>query len=163
MTDGAEPTDVHVVFDLPQDEDGWPPARSERLWAIPVTPGQVMLDSIPFFVRGSALGDVVVTEVDAEGVVWVTETVEFSGNCTIRVIPFAEGELADDRQAVLDAFAPLGVEGEGIEQFGLVALNVPPSADVAGAKRLLLRGQADGWWDYEEGCVTEAWQALDPA
>lgn len=122
-----------------------------------------MLDSIPFFVRGSALGDVVVTEVDAEGVVWVTETVEFSGNCTIRVIPFAEGELADDRQAVLDAFAPLGVEGEGIEQFGLVALNVPPSADVAGAKRLLLRGQADGWWDYEEGCVTEAWQALDPA
>ncbi|MFB9676834.1 hypothetical protein [Streptosporangium vulgare] len=64
-------------------------------------------------------------------------------------------------QAVLDLFAPLGIEGEGLERFGLVALNLPPEADLAGAKQLLAKGQV-GWWEYEEGCITEDWIALDP-
>jgi hypothetical protein len=57
------------------------------------------------------------------------------------------------RQAVLDAFAPLSVDGEGIEQFGLVALNVPPMADIPAVKHLLIQGANEGRWHYEEGCV----------
>ncbi|MGW0806969.1 DUF4265 domain-containing protein [Nonomuraea sp. NPDC002799] len=154
-------THVRVVFELEQDEDGWPPAGSERLWATPAGPGLVRLDNIPFFARGVACGDVVRVEADAEGTVWAKEVVEFSDNCTIRVVPDRNGDLEGDLITVLDLFAPLGVEGEGFERFGLVALNIPPAADLAGAKRLLVEGQ-DGWWDYEEGCVTEAWRVLDP-
>ncbi|MEU6414250.1 DUF4265 domain-containing protein [Microbispora sp. NPDC046933] len=161
MTQSEEAARVRVVFDLPQDENGWPPAASERMWAVPVAPGRVMLDNIPFFVRGVALGDVVRIETDDEGVVRAAEAVEFSGNCTIRVVPFTREPAG--RQAVLDAFASWGVEGEGAEQFGLVALNVPPTADLAAVRRLLVQGEADGLWDYEEGCVTDAWRALDPA
>ncbi|MEV0582730.1 DUF4265 domain-containing protein [Nonomuraea sp. NPDC050310] len=159
--EGASATHVRVVFELEQDEDGWPPAGSERLWAIPVAPGRVRLDNIPFFVRGVACGDVVRTELDAEGTIWAKEVVEFSDNCTIRVVPGRNGDLEGDLNTVLNLFAPLGVEGEGLAQFGLVALNIPPAADLAGAKRLLVEGQ-DGWWDYEEGSVTAVWRALDP-
>jgi hypothetical protein len=42
------------------------------------------------------------------------------------VIPFRAGPLAGDRQAVIDAFAPLG------------------------------------WWDYEEGCIGDAWAETAP-
>ena len=45
---------MKVVFELPRDKDGWPPAASEGLWAIPVSPDVVRLDNTPFFVRGVA-------------------------------------------------------------------------------------------------------------
>jgi hypothetical protein len=60
----------------------------------------------------------------------VKDKVSWSGNCTIRVIPFRAGPLTGSRQEVLDAFAPLGVDDEGAEQFDMVALNVPPHADI---------------------------------
>lgn len=146
---------MRVVFELERDDD-WPPAASERLWAVPVGPGLARVDNIPFFVRGLACGDVVRFEEDEEGVRWGQEVVESSGNCTIRVLP--KGDLG----AALDLFAPLGVEGEGFGRFGLVALNVPPTADLAAVRRLLRRLEEAGW-EYEEGSITPAWCALDPA
>jgi len=63
---------------------------------------------------------------------------------------------------VLDAFAPLGVDGEGLQQYGIVALNVPPDVDLGAVKRLLRQGVDDGWWDYEEGCIGQAWLSAAP-
>ncbi|WP_250637962.1 MULTISPECIES: DUF4265 domain-containing protein [Streptomyces] len=62
------------------------------------------------------------------------------------------------RQSVLNAFAELGVGGEGIERFGMVALDVPPEVDLAKVQRLLDHGVAQEWWDMEEGCITDAWR-----
>ncbi len=59
-------------------------------------------------------------------------------------------------QAVLDAFEPLGVTGEGIGQYGIIA----PDVDLRAVMDLLVAGVADGRWDDEEGCVTDAWLAL---
>ncbi|WP_425526145.1 hypothetical protein [Streptomyces mirabilis] len=42
---------------------------------------------------------------------------------------------------------------EGIERFGMVALDVPPAADVAKVQRLLNHGVSEEWWDMEEGCT----------
>jgi hypothetical protein len=56
---GTPGQSVKVIFELPQDEDGWPPAGSEGLWAVPVTPDVVRLDNTPFFVRGVATGDLI--------------------------------------------------------------------------------------------------------
>jgi uncharacterized protein DUF4265 len=81
-------------------------------------------------------------------VLWATDKVEWSGNCTVRVVPYQKGPLAGSRQAVLDAFARLGVDGEGLQQYGIVALNVPPDIDLGAVKRLLYQGVEDGWWEY---------------
>ncbi|MEV5533238.1 DUF4265 domain-containing protein [Streptomyces prunicolor] len=152
---------VRLVFELGQDSDGWPPARSERLWAIRVSDDTARLDNIPFFLRGFSLGDVVRFTVDDEDVLLGQEAVEYSDNCTVRVIPAEDGHLAEKRQAVLDEFARLGVDGEGIAQFGLVALNVPASAEIAQVKQLLAHGERVARWHYEEGCVTSAWRAVE--
>ncbi|MFD0632466.1 DUF4265 domain-containing protein [Catenulispora yoronensis] len=149
---------VKVVFKLHQDETGWPPAGSERLWAVSLGDDLARLDNVPFFVRGYAMGDVVRFATDRAGVHWVQEAVRYSDNCTIRIMPGEGGGRDEVRQAVLDAFAPYGVTGEGIARFGMVALNVPGAVDVASVKKLLEEGEEDGRWEFEEGCVTEAWR-----
>jgi hypothetical protein len=151
---------LKVVFKLEVDDEGWPPAGSERMWASRVSDDTARLENVPFFARGYASGDVVRFDVDSDGVRWVREAVEFSGSCTIRIIPAQDGHLIEQRQAVLDAFAPLGVDGEGIGRFGMVALNVPSGADIAQVKRLVVEGAGLGRWHYEEGCVTEAWRLI---
>lgn len=82
-----------------------------------------------------------------------------SENCTIRLIVFRDGGSGAVRQSVINAFHELGVRGEGIERFGMVALGVPPTADLAMAQRLLNHGVAKEWWDMEEGCITAQWRA----
>ncbi|MFD8672404.1 DUF4265 domain-containing protein [Streptomyces seoulensis] len=122
--------------------------------------GTARLDSIPWFVRGLACGDVVVTEPDEEGVRWAGAVVRCSGNCTIRLIVFRDGGSGPARQSVINAFRDLGVDGEGIGRFGMVALDVPPTADLAKVRRLLDHGVVKEWWDMEEGCITDRWRAV---
>ncbi len=149
---------VRVCYALQQSANGWPPVSAERMWATPTSlDNVVVLDNIPFFARGVSCYDVVAVRQDDDGVLWVREQLRWSGNCTIRVIPYRDGPLHGDRRAVLDAFAPLGVEGEGVEQYSLVALNVPPEADLVAVKQLLRAGEQDNRWAYEEGCVGVAW------
>jgi hypothetical protein len=149
---------VRVYFAVEQDAEGWPPVTVERMWATPTRKDNVVvLDNIPFFVRGFACFDVVAVTQDDDGALWADKTIKWSGNCTIRVIPFRSGPLHGDRQAVLDTFKPFGVDGEGVEQYGIVALNVPGDADLVAVKRLLREGEEDNRWAWEEGCIGDAW------
>ena len=160
--DGERADYVRVRFQLRPDDDDWPPVASEGLWAVPLGGDLVRLDNIPWFARDVASGDTFRTSTDSDGVRWATDKVAWSGNCTVRVIPFPDGALVGSGQAVLDAFAPLGVAGVGLEQLGMVALNVPPDADLGAVKRLLRQGVQDDWWDYEEGCIGQAWLSVAP-
>ncbi|MFI9507452.1 DUF4265 domain-containing protein [Nocardia sp. NPDC052566] len=150
---------VKVVFELPRADSEWPPVGTESMWAMRREGDRAELNNIPFFVRGYASGDVVRVEADGEGVLWVREAVEYSDNCTIRIIPVGGDGSSEARQAVLDAFTPLGVEGEGLARFNLVALHVPAGVDIRAVKQLVIQGAEAGRWHYEEGCVTDAWRA----
>ncbi|MCG3757584.1 MULTISPECIES: DUF4265 domain-containing protein [unclassified Amycolatopsis] len=154
-----QPTHVKVVFELPSEGDDWPPVSREGLWAVPLGPDHVRLASIPWFARGAAEGDVFRVERDEEGVLRPVERVEWSGNCTIRMIVWADGPFGGDLGRAIDHFAPFGFEGEQFSQFGMVGFTVPPGANLAEAKRALQEGRADGSWAYEEGCVSDAWLA----
>ncbi len=148
---------VKLRFRLDRDEDGWPPAESEGLWAKAQGGDTYRIENTPWFVRNLAAGDIVRANAGSDGVLWATEKATWSGHCTIRVIPRADGPLQGDLQAVLDAFTSLGVTGEGAQQYGMVALDVPAGSDAAPVKALLLAGEGDGRWDFEEGCVSVAW------
>lgn len=91
---------------------------------------------------------------EEERVRWAGEVVRRSENCTIRLIVFRDDGSAAARQSVINAFRELGVCGEGIEKFGMVALDVPPTAGLAKVRKLLNHGVAKEWWDMEEGCIT---------
>ncbi|WP_244888810.1 DUF4265 domain-containing protein [Streptomyces purpureus] len=142
---------VKVHFRLEVDEDGWPPASVESLWAVDLGDGTVRLDNTPWFVRGVASDDVIRVAVDDEGVHWAGETVRASENCTIRLIVMKDGGSGAARQTVLETFHRLGTTGEGIEQFRMVALDVPPDADLRRIRKLLEHGEAKGWWHWRKG------------
>lgn len=147
---------VRVVYRIQQDQ-GWPPVAEERVWAIALSDSLVRIDNIPWFIRDLAPGDLVQVASDAAGLLHPVEKISWAGNCTIRVIPYPGNGEINSLQQVLDLFMPFGVTGEGVEQFGMVALAVPPAADIAAIKELLGRGFDASWWDYEEACIGGAW------
>ncbi|MFJ3640827.1 DUF4265 domain-containing protein [Streptomyces sp. NPDC090108] len=150
---------VKVHFRMDMDEDGWPPASVESLWAMDLGGGTVRLDNTPWFVRGVASGDIIKVELDSDGLLWAGETVRASDHCTIRLIVLKDSGSAAARQCVLESFHRLGTTGEGIERYGMVAFDVPPQADLQRIRELLEHGEAKDWWHWEEGCVTAAWRA----
>jgi hypothetical protein len=154
---------VKVRFRLEVDEEGWPPVGSEGMWAEPVADDVYRIDNIPWFVPNIAADDLVRAEAGDDGVLWAIEKIQWSGRLTIRVIPFQQGPLHGDRQAVLDAFAPVGVSGEGVEQYGLIALDVPADVPFRPVWELLKRGVDLGWWDFDEGCVGDEWLSIGQA
>lgn len=119
----------------------------------------VLLDNTPWFVRGVASGDIIRVELEDDAVFYARETIQPSQYCTIRLIVLKDGGSAAARQTVLETFHRLGTTGEGIERFRMVvALDVPPEADLPKIRKLLEHGAAKEWWHWEEGCVTSAWE-----
>ena len=152
---------VKIRFALQRDDDGWPPAESEGLWAQPLGVNRYRIDNTPWFVRGVAADDIVEARPDDNGVLWAHSVVQHGGRLVIRVICRADGPYAGDRQAVLDAFSAVGVSGEGTDTpISIVALDVAPDASLRPIRALLTDGEADGRWYFEEGCVSEKWRAL---
>ncbi|WP_327436473.1 DUF4265 domain-containing protein (plasmid) [Streptomyces sp. NBC_01201] len=161
MTNPAEEIHdrVRVEFQLEQD-DGWPPVASERLWAVSVDTDLVRIDNVPWFVSDLALNDLVETRTDSRGQLVSAGKISWSGNCTVRIIPYAADRFPGGTQGIIDRFTALGVQAEANEQFGLIALNVPSSANISGVKGLLASGFEADWWDYEESCVGKAWENM---
>jgi hypothetical protein len=151
---------VKVRFALdPKDED-WPPVTSEGVWARPLSGDQYELDNVPWFARGVAFGDRVRAEADDDGVLVVTERVEWSGRYTVRVIPLGDEPATELVSRVIGDFAALGVSCESaLPSYKVVALDIPWDADLSRIKALLVAGETDGRWGYEEGCIDDRWRA----
>ncbi|WP_433062479.1 DUF4265 domain-containing protein [Dactylosporangium sp. CS-033363] len=152
---------VRVTFDLPRDDD-WPPVGNETLEALLAAHDTVQLRECPYFARHVAKGDVFRVRRIGTGSWEALDRLEPSGHCTIRIVPFRKGPLEGSRERVIGAFAPLGVSGKGHSRFRIVALDVPETADLVATKHVLYDGVDDGWWDYEEGCLSDAWLATEP-
>jgi hypothetical protein len=98
---------------------------------------------------------------EEDGQLWAEEKLEASGYCAIRLVltdgsPL--GSLNAGVQAILDKFSDLGVTGAGM--FGLAVIDVPPDVDLMHVRCLLHAGRRDGWWDYDELCVTDPWKTM---
>jgi hypothetical protein len=151
---------VHVVFPLDVGGDGWPPVVAERVWAYDLGGGRFRIDNPPWFVRNLAVGDIVEAQAPATDQHPVfTSLITPSSHLTIRIICFRSGPLQGSLQAVLDRFVPLGVYAEGVAQYGMVALDIPPQADKRQVYAELMRGSADGSWEWEEGRIDDGWEA----
>jgi Domain of unknown function (DUF4265) len=151
---------VKVRFHLVRDADGWPPVESEGVWAEPLGDDLFRVGNSPWFVPGISDGDVVHALAGSDGVFWAIERIRTSGHMTIRVIPNRTHSPSLDLQGVADEFVPLGVNAEGIGQYRMVALDIPPGVDLVAVKQLLVDGEKSGLWDYEEGSVSEEWTQL---
>lgn len=151
-------TDVQVYFLF--DRSGqWPPVPSEGLRAQAQGNDCYLLMETPFFVRNVAMNDVVRAEDDGSGVLWAGERVTWGGHQSLRVTPRSEGLTPTTCAQVQAEFAALGLTGEELEEYSIVALDVPPGMPEQAVKDLLVTGaQAHRWW-YEEACIGPNWPA----
>ncbi len=147
-------SDLQVYFLF--DPDGtWPPVPSEGLRVDARSDSTYCLLEAPFFVRNVAIGDVVRAESD-DDVLWAGERVSWGGHQTVRVTPRQDTGLVTCAQ-VLEQFAELGLVGELLEEYELVAFDIAPDVPTRPVKDLLVRGDAERWWWYEEACVGPSW------
>lgn len=139
---------VKVLFELEQDEDGYPPASTETLWAVKVGDGLFRIDNIPFFALGIAVNDIVsaVPEEDAFRYEKVTQP---SGHSTIRVIVHDPSDVP----AVRSLFQQMGCPTEQSHLPRLLAVDVPPSASWEEVLNILNSGRDQDRWGFEEACL----------
>jgi hypothetical protein len=150
MTNTGSERHVKILFHLEQDEDGYPPASVESLWALPKGEGLFQVDNIPFFATGVAVGDLV-SATPEEGAFLFQDVVQASGHSTLRL---AISEAADV-PAVRALFEQKGCSVEQSHLPRLIALDVPPSVPLGSLRPVLMAGQEQGRWDYEEACLAE--------
>jgi hypothetical protein len=103
--------------------------------------------TIPFFVKGLALGDVVQCERAAEGWLRFTGLVARSGFSVFRIWLPHEGST--EREAILSELHRLGCTTE-VTLDRLVAISVPPASEER-AWRFLQEGFRCGRWDLAVG------------
>jgi len=140
-----------VSFLLEQDEEGYPPAQWEHLWASSAGPNRFVLDNTPFFVRGVSLGDLVLTE-ERDGLNLFRALVVPSGHSTLRVVLFDQGL----RDRLRDALREQGCASELSHLPNLLSIDVPPEIEIDPVLHMLRRGHHEGRWDYEEAAVRHA-------
>ena len=148
MTDRISERHVKIMFPLEQDEDGYPPATTESLWAIDVGAGLYQIDNIPFFATGIALNDIVSAKLE-HGALQYEEVVRASGHSTLRVIAYDTSQMP----AVRAFFEQMGCSTELSHLPSLVAIDVPPTVAFEPLRQVLASGREQDRWDYEEACL----------
>jgi hypothetical protein len=137
-----------ILFEYDSGVPGQP--ELESLWVCPVPEG-FKIDNIPFHVRGIAVGDIVVAEKDAGGMLRYKELVRSSGHSTIRLW-FAKNDemhIASVRQMLRG----LGCASEQSELPRLVAVDVPVSVSYERIRTVLDEHEKLGDFEYEEACL----------
>jgi hypothetical protein len=136
---------VKVTFDLPERDGS---GTTESFWAEPVGGNLYRLRNVPFYLYGFSEQDTVRAE-ENEGRLAVTGIAERGGHSTYRILlpeQTTEDQFSKD-------WAPLGKLGCTYERATrrLVAVDVPPHADVYAVYDVLEKGETDRLWEFEEG------------
>lgn len=137
-----------IAFRLERDEQGYPPADWEHLWAEAMPDGLFRIDNTPFFVRGVSIGDVV-TAREEDAMLVFQEVVHPSGHSTIRVVV----PNVADMQTVQETLQAFGCAIEMSHLPNLLSVDVPENADYTAVRAYLEQGERDTRWEYEEGAI----------
>ncbi|MGH9795013.1 MAG: DUF4265 domain-containing protein, partial [Candidatus Acidiferrales bacterium] len=120
---------------------------SECLWGEPMGSGTYLLKNVPFFIDNVSWGDCV-SAVEREGVLYFVRVVARGGHSTFRIA----AKLGRFHPPVLERLDKLVREHkcliEGVTD-RLVALSVPPSADLEDVGTILEECEARGLWDFD--------------
>lgn len=136
---------VKVLFKL--DPDSWHASFTETLWAEPVGSSEYQLENVPFYAFGVSLGDAV-RAIEGDGVHVFTEVSRRGGHSTYRLL------INESRRDDLEKFwEPLQALGCTYEEGPkpLLAVDVPPEANIFDVYDRLEQGERAEVWSFEEG------------
>lgn len=136
---------VKVLFTPSDDDDPMP----ESMWAEPLGDDTYRLRNSPFFFYGVSFEDVVRAAPAADGVLEFQEVVARSGASTFRILgrKGAGQDVFDLHRQSLRELGCLLERASG----RLYAVHVPPGVNVDEAVTLLINGEENGVWAWEEG------------
>jgi hypothetical protein len=159
MADEPHSDLVKVTVNLPPH--AWHGYRAETLWAEPLGDNLCRIENVPFHAYGISADDVVAAD-EREGELVFRRVVERSGHSTYRVF-LREGvtEESPRFRALWQRLERLGCSYEGATE-RLLAIDVPPSADISDVYEILSTGEQEGVWDFEEGHCGHALTGSEP-
>jgi hypothetical protein len=117
------------------------------MWAELVSPGQYRLRNVPFYARGVSIEDVVHARFDGDALVFSSVAAR-GGHSTYRLFVDGGIESAEFR-LWWKRLETLGCSFEQADR--LLAVDVPPSADVHEVYRVFEQGEHAKVWDFQEG------------
>ena len=144
--DEVEEDLVKVGARAPDDQVEW-------LWAKQLDDHHAELRNYPLFTYGLNWGDIVRCELDEEGIPWVADVVERSGNGTIRLF-FESGLTQDKREEILRALNDRDVWYESTDDppgKALFTFNVRPHVNWEELLDFLAVQEEQGFLKYEDG------------
>ena len=116
-------------------EDGWPPVAVESLSCM-LTPAGYLVESIPLFVKGISVGDVIDAAPDAERRVWEWSQITGSNRSTISLVRLSEAGN-DAILAVLDELEAFNCTSAFARGLGCYAVDVPPECPISQVDALI--------------------------
>ena len=135
---------VKVVFKL--DETAWHQTATESLWAESVGANRYRLRNVPFFAFGVSNQDVVFTE-ELENALHFKAISIRGGHSTYRLHLLEERTTEQFRRS----WHPLQEMGCSYEEGEVLAVDVPPAADIHAVYSALEAGEKAKVWEFEEG------------
>jgi len=147
---------VKVGFKLERDEDDYPPADWEWMWASRITNSTFKIDNIPFFAKLIACGDIVAAEQTAAGLIF-RELVQPSGHSTVRVIIYREKRSDEQLRALVEeirqSLRAMGCSTELSHIPSLITVDIPPEVNYQSVAVFLSEKERQGLLGYEEACL----------
>lgn len=140
-----------IRFQLAQDEDGYPPAAVESVWASPTDkPDEYEIHNVPFFAREATIEDTVRVRAE-DGDLWFDTMVRASGNSLIRIVFFDKSSL--DR--INAQLIVLGCATEYLRAHNLLAVSVPSGVNLTSVQEYLSQESSAETIDYEEAILRQ--------
>lgn len=147
---------VKIGFKLDKDQDDYPPADWEWVWASRVGDATFRIDNVPFFAKGISSGDIVAANQTDKGLIFGS-LVQSSGHSTVRVVVLRGDRDDREMQAlVADLRASLKALGCSTELShipNLFSVDIPPEVSYKAVSEFLSLKENNGILEYEEASV----------
>lgn len=144
---------VRMSFPLDRDTVAWPPTSAEELDCQPLGGSRFVVASIPFLVRGVAVGDIVTAAGRSDGVLRFDRVATRKGHSTIRLEPGDPILIT----AVRAEFEALGCPTQWSDSWGVIAIDVPADVDQPVVRAAVESGSSKARWSFEAGSLAPAW------
>ena len=137
-----------ITFELPEEEEGFPPSKYESLWALPHGKNKFIIDNIPFYIQGISSGDVISAScVKGE---WIYEKlIRPSGNSTFRLYVFEEKLVQQVRQEL----SKIGCQSEVSDIPNLIAVEIPAEVTINPFLDYIVNESEKGLLEYQEAAL----------
>jgi len=144
VSNGRKP--VKVTFEL--EPSDWHDHATESMWAVPLGDSKYQIQNVPFHAYGVSYDDVVIAKPDEQGRLIVQGVAQRGGHSTYRMILNPETST-EEFEAAWEKLGSLGNTYERATD-RLIAIDVPPEADIYQTFDALQLGENENFWGFEE-------------